>query len=124
MPFPELAAYLERRLDYPGLDCRKCWELHCADGAAYPCPECPAQLPLSDADRLALDVWRTLAPLDRPALAQLAVGVCTAQLAALTPGEWLGLLDRLAYISSQVPHDDPTTTRLLLALLRARGPRG
>jgi hypothetical protein len=115
-----LQAYLERRLDYPALACKTCWTHHLEDGAPYPCPECPEQLALDPADGLALDVWRLLAGLQRPAIADLAREIVRGQLADLTPGEWLGLLDRLALMDRMIPLPESQSGAMLATLLSGR----
>lgn len=120
IPFSRLTAYVGRRLDYPGLKCSVCWTHHVRDGATYPCPECPEELALDPADRLALDVWRLLGDLQRPAVAALATTVVREQLADLTSGEWLALLDRLAVIEDLAPPPETRSDALVAALLRMR----
>jgi hypothetical protein len=46
--------------------------------------------------------------------------VIKQQIPDLTPGEWLGLLDRLALIDSMLPAKDERTQQLLEALVKSK----
>lgn len=65
-------------------------------------------------------MWRLLAGFQRPALAELASAVVSAQLTDLTAGEWLGLLDRLAVIDGMVPLDQSAGIAALQTMLGLR----
>jgi hypothetical protein len=103
------------------LSCKDCWDQHIHDGAPYPCPDCPEQLALDPPDRLALTVWGLLGSGTRPALALVAMDVVRQQLPDLSPGEWLGLVARLAMIDRMVPGPEERTAQLLEEMSARRG---